>query len=540
MQNLQYKHPKTGEWINLDKAKEGGFIEQKGKRLKFKNPKTKKYVFKESAKKNGFLRVGDAAKKTLFEQPSSEETSSSAKENQYSPDTRKFLLTTKSNLLTFFTHALIFPAFLDNVFSQDEKNVPLFLSNNLPKVQVNEVVFELILTIEELKALKENSYFEGALPISRVVRIHASPSTISAVREELRTFPDTHIPDFLFEPIVNLTENNYDTEIHLIKEPSVIYAVESLKNSKTFYNRILGMLAYMKCCSLYFADQEKFSSPYSKSFFSVLSPINKQFIAHNTAKENFWKKFFLSPNQSELIDLIINDIKEGKEINRDWVKILLIDAPVDIQRIFHQVVFRDYKKEALSKLDKNKWWEYYILAAIYNYRKENSIPQVPLNIVTDINPEFAEIVLAILGFYHGYAKLPKRITINLNDAFFNQLAANHNNIKFKLETSLDKKIIETVYQFCFNGKTNLSNYNYLENSLDNPVKISNLELQDGYQIKKTMQFGEKIVSYSNQNKLQLSSFKKVVIELFDKAILSANLNQLQKIKAILEEITSKK
>jgi len=272
----------------------------------------------------------------------------------------------------------------------------------------------------------------------------------------------------------------------------------------------------------------------------VLSPLNRNFIAHDKTKEGFWKKFSLSPNQTELIDIIISDIKEGKEITREWVKVLLTNAPIEIQRIFHQVVFRDYKKEALSKLDNKEWWEYYILAAIYNYRKENSIPQVPLNIVRDINPKFAEIILAILGFYYGYAKLPKYTTINLNNDFFNKLAASNNNIKFNLETSLDKKIIETVYQFCFNEKTNASNYYYLENTVDNPVKTFSLEPPTGYQIENIVQFGERIVSYINQNELLLSSLKQVVTEKFNKIILSSSLNQVQKIQTFLDEIINKK
>lgn len=533
MKKLQYLHPKSKEWLSLEDAKNQNFVKEEKGKLKFKNKETGRFVVEKTASKKGFIRVApnDNMGISLFDKKSDskvEPTISGSFRNT------RFLLIPRKNLLTYFTHALIYPTILDNRqdgFSQNEDF--LTLHERVSHVNDDELVLELSLSTTELKNIDGiNQQF--ILPVSRIKGIYGTEENLRRIKSELQTFEDTFIPHKLFFPLRSLLSSQQGEITNRVSEPVSKYGydVAKFRERKDYFNRLLGMLSYMKCTNIYFADENKVFSPYSKSFFSFLNLINIKFSTQND-KKAFWKKFLFEGSQNTLLDKVLQDIKNGREVNKDWVKTLIADAPEDIQIIFEKTVFRDYKKEALEKLNKSEWWEYYVLAALYNYRKDNSIVQLPQNIANDVSPQFAEIVLAVLGFYYGYAKLPRTVPINLKDSFFNELSDKFANLKFKLDFQLDYKIIETIYQYCFHNKVGGFNLEYI-NAKDS--FYSRYNLPKNYVEEQYWQFGEKFSTYENQREKQLNQLRQRIYNQFKQVIFSTNEQQLQKIQQMLQQI----
>jgi hypothetical protein len=194
----------------------------------------------------------------------------------------------KSNLLDYFGSALIYPVNYESrelARSQRTKDIQHFAPNFLvisdgfadaPGEQ--QVLIEVSLTDfdkRNLDRLHENVYLlPYPLPISRVNKIYfASKESQQNTIASANTFQDAFLPTHLFD-IWTETINN---RTNIVKEiqTSQISVNKNLKNDcQDRFNKILGMLAFMKNAELYYANETYEFATYSDKYLKLLKEIN--------------------------------------------------------------------------------------------------------------------------------------------------------------------------------------------------------------------------------------------------------------------------
>jgi hypothetical protein len=334
------------------------------------------------------------------------------------------------------------------------------------------------------------------LPISRVNRIHfanteSQQNTIATVE----TFQDTHLPKHLFRIWTSDLRNRILAQEKLGAKSNLEKAV-SLKSNKEYFNRVLGMLSFMKNSELYYSNYTKKYSNYSENYFKLLSLISPYFEAEAIGKLDSWSNNYYSillnkETESDLglLKAIIDEIYQSKTFKKNNLKQILGLPNKAIQDAF-RLLFEDETAKALEVIDKESAPEYVLLAFLYRFRDKEGNDKVAIKEqITDlINIDKLKnnktinrvaIVLATLGLYYGYKSLPKNEYIKFNDKFYNDISENGKvNIKFKLDSMLDRIVIESVFQYCFFNKKE-SDFDFLGVAKKEEANL--LELVDGYE-----------------------------------------------------------
>jgi hypothetical protein len=424
----------------------------------------------------------------------------------------------KSNLLDYFGSALIYPVNYESrelARSQRTKDIQHFAPNFLvisdgfadaPGEQ--QVLIEVSLTDfdkRNLDRLHENVYLlPYPLPISRVNKIYfASKESQQNTIASANTFQDAFLPTHLFD-IWTETINN---RTNIVKEiqTSQISVNKNLKNDcQDRFNKILGMLAFMKNAELYYANETYEFATYSDKYLKLLKEINIFFDKPeigtlDKANLSFYSTL-LKPKYSSNDTLlkIANAIYQDETFRKDIFKQILGTPTEEIHNAFKLLV-GDKTLDALQAIDKLKpaASELILLAFLFRFRDKDGSDKFALkeqlpylinrkSLKTTRTHSRASIVLAVLGLYYGYRNLPKDEEIHLDDRYFDSFSANGKfNIKYKLDNLLDRITIESVYQFCF-WDIQKSSFDFLK---DDKTSIK-YDLNEGYSDEKTFSIVE--------------------------------------------------
>ena len=388
----------------------------------------------------------------------------------------------KSNLLDYFGSALIYPVNYETrelARSQRTKDIQHFAPNHLlisdgftDEPNEQQVLIEVALTDfdkQNLERLHEAVYLlPYPLPISRINKLYfASKESQENSIASANTFQDAFLPTHLFDTWTENIENR--TNIVRESQVSQISANKNLKTeSQDKFNRVLGMLAFMKNSEIYYANETYELATYSDKYLKLLKEINSFFDkpeigALDKGNLSFYLTLIKPKNSSnDTLRKIVNAIYDNETFRKDIFKQLLGTPTEEVQNAFKLLV-GDKTLEALQVIDQLKpaASELILLAFLFRFRdKEGSDKyalkeQLPFLINRKLLKTLrthsrASIVLAVLGLYYGYRSLPKDEEIKLNDSYFASFSENGKfNIKYKLDNLLDRITIESVYQYCF-------------------------------------------------------------------------------------------
>ena len=410
----------------------------------------------------------------------------------------------KSNLLGYFACALIYPNNYETrelARSQRAKDIQSFASDYLlltdgfaDTPSEEQVLLAVVLTEmdkQKLVRLDEKVYLlPYPLPISRVQKIlFASRESQENSIAIANTFQDAFLPEHLFA-IWNDKIPNQTVSVKKYLQ-SYIPQNKSIKTqSQIHFDRVLGMLAFMKNAELYYANETYDYSIYGEKYLQVLAVINPLFAVMqieqlDTANKEYYQALVKPEKYSNMSNLqkIVQNIYADETFKRDIFKQILGTPVLEVQEAF-QLLVGDETLKALLALQKLKQPELILLAFLYRFRdkegsdkfalKEQITQLINLSELGDSKAlNRVSIVLATLGLYYGYRRLPKDENIKLADSFYNSFGEKYN-IKYKLNNPLDRNIIESVYQFCFGKQQNkldyLPNDNYKHKYQNIPVK----------------------------------------------------------------------
>ena len=419
----------------------------------------------------------------------------------------------KSNLLDYFGSALIYPVNYETrelARSQRTKDIQHFSLNHLlisdgftDEPNEQQILIEVSLTEfdkQNLERLHETVYLlPYPLPISRVIKIYfSSKESQENSIASANTFQDAFLPSHLFDIWTETIENR----TNIVREIK-IFQISTIKNLKTDnqdkFNRVLGMLAFMKNAEIYYANETHELAIYSDKYLKLLKEINPFFDKPeigtlDKGNLSFYSTLTKPKNSSNsTLQKIVDAIYDNETFRKDIFKQLLGTPNEEVQNAFKLLV-GDKTLEALQAIDQLKpaASELILLAFLFRFRdKEGSDKyalkeQLPYlinrkSLKTIRTHSRASIVLAVLGLYYGYRSLPKDEEIKLNDNYFSSFSENGKfNIKYKLDNFLDRVTIESVYQFCF-WDNQKNSFDYLK---DDKTFVK-YELNEGYSDEKT-------------------------------------------------------
>lgn len=535
----RYFNPQDDKPLSNEEAEKRGFIIIEEGKTKYKYPKTGNFVGYDYAKKKKLIKPYTPIQfnippiSTKNQNFDSKPTLIDKKSN--STDCY-FLQTNKNWLQTYFTYGLIFPKNLDKHRVDSSNYLDDYLIFNLTRPEEEDVLLEILLTANEEKQLLHNHFLPFSLPVSRVKNIYTTKNTLQKIKSNADIFSDTFIPHHLYKSIEKISSKSFLESNFPDIPPNKELELQRKYMQK--FDKTLGLLTYMKNTSIYFSDKTDNLSFYSKSYFNILYLINQAFKVESEPKP-LWNSFLFDNNPKKIIDRVIHSLSQNRLVDKNLIKELLSDVPQDIRIIFNKFVFKDYKKEALKKFEDDKYWEYYLLTALYNYRKDTNINQVIVNVPNLFVEKFAEPVLALLGYHYGYAKLHKQEEIHIKDAFFKKILNGKQIIKYKFDDFLDYAIVESVYQFCFSGKSINNNLDYLSlNHLKKEKKIISIP-KNYVEEKRCTQLGISIYEYINNQKViaaEIKHNKEFIIDFVASLSKKGDLKQLKNIKIFIEKL----
>jgi len=400
----------------------------------------------------------------------------------------KFLIQLRlANLSMYFVHGYFYPLNLEESVVYKEQNrkadmLTLF-PDHLPlaKAVINDfdedqVLVEVILTEEEIQKLQaaEKLYFmDGPIPVSRVSAIYfANQSSKTSFLASVEVFPDAFVP----KAVCHIIPEKIGTE-KLPDAIKLIKATTPWKNVLEKYDRLLGLIAFLKNTALFYTNASNEFLEYTPGYFHVLSLINFQEEA--TQKENSFFRWITSPESIEVdgklarfqFKEIIKAVYDDREFDINWALQLMENSMVfeknaeiiEQLRATAKLLF-DYKKMRIDYrailahplVQKNipiiilvflikfpnRGLGHSDKQAFKNYFRTNE---------SEIERSHAEYIFAVLGLYYGYSNLVKEDRFELADPFFAGLARQSGQIKFKLDSFLDRYVIESVFEFAKNN-----------------------------------------------------------------------------------------
>ncbi len=347
-----------------------------------------------------------------------------------------------NSLAHYFGKAIILPAkyFLNKPEDiQNNFNDSILLSKS-KWVKNADCSIEVILTGQEIKLLNKISenFFELNIPIpvSRIKRVYF----LDSKQKETTLWNINNGAAFVPESIIQI-EQNKNIDFH--STDGISNSKQPLSNNELAekikrFDILLGGFAFMRIGG-------KSGMNFSENYFSTLSFFNK-LIEEQTTKASREKGLKFS---NKYIGLFSKNDSEWTK----WQNYIYQNVEAqDVENIANKEGIRFEKKLGLIKLDSisptTHLFDIAILAT-YGDRKTKSIDNLVTDLANGIIPqEKAEDVSLLFGLNNGYSKFRNKY----------KTANKESNVKFKLESKLDYYIIESLYQFAFNG--NKSNYSF--------------------------------------------------------------------------------
>lgn len=455
----------------------------------------------------------------IFSQPNT-----NAIANKFSEASNKFYLhINAANLSNYFAFGCFYPLALEEseIYKRENRTKDILsfweeyiiiAKSPINRFRSSDVLIEILLNgIEVISFEKTGLYYvKEPIPISRVKAIFfKNLAEKSTFLSSIKTFPDTFIPSSICKIITAEIEKGIDIDIESIKLPKND-SLHAWKEKLRLFDKILGLFAFIKNSGTFYAEKENKFESHSSGFFSTLNLLNSV-EELSKYKENVFLK--------TLIHYHILDVNSAqREIFKSIIEIIYGDKMMDIETavlILEEVGNKEYLAdtellnlkqltELLKKIDRlnisfkeslqteimHKSHNLPVLALFFlskypNKSRQNSDKQAVRNIFIEkdnfLPINIAEYILGILGIYYGYRNMVKEDTnLKFIDKNFEQLAANSQHIKFKLESYFDRFIIESIFQFSVTQKP-LNEYFSFLNWGKEEKKTDNSQVLSDYQ-----------------------------------------------------------
>lgn len=432
-------------------------------------------------------------------------------ENQPTADSRitiqatyPFIHLHASNLLYFFNYGVIYPLALEesliyknenrefDTFTLVEEYILLKEEISFKNHSDQDVFVEIVTDSIPLAFIAEHNVFCCAqpIPISRVRAIYFnSVESLKSFIASSKTYPDCYIPEDLCKVAdgsTNMVKQNSELG-KLNLRPNLDLEKWKLRLSK--FDKLMGLVSFIKNGGIFFADQENFFQEYTPTYISLISSINQTYLTEDKKGTSHYR-FMLFPEEMEIRSLqreLFRQILDKIYTNQEFSfrsSIILLEQLVSLQHAnledkkelnsviallqglsSYQLVFDDVIRR--PELKNN----FPLLALLFlskysNRGKTHTDKQAVRNVFirneAELSKPVVEFLLAILGLYYGYNTMVKSDTnLNFKDRVFSQIAEEVQSIKFKLDTYFDRFIIESLFIVAQTGKPALDKFQYL-------------------------------------------------------------------------------
>jgi len=380
---------------------------------------------------------------------------------------RYLLQVCRDKLTDYVMKALICPDALMgeecHIDTQSKHQNVLLLSNGIVKDldYYEEILVELILTKEEIdvELKRTNSsnifFFAKPLPISRISKIYTRDVKESAhILKKIETNQKGFIPKHLLEVRTDFEKFEISLEIEKDTDIDTEYNIKVCK-----FDKMLGMLSYMRNCEYYYTDENKMFSNFSANYFGILNTINKAVESPKnsflqTLKEDENTGFFQFLMEKNRLDkTFIHNLIEKRTVSKEIKQHLLV------------LISDPLKKLEILEVLKDKGVYFYICLVYINSDKySNKMSSFKRMLNRQIPYDKAEKALAYLGLYYGYELLDAKEEIETQNKCLKKFLKDSEfvNTKFLLESRLDYIVIESVYQYVFGKGVTNDSFSYLE------------------------------------------------------------------------------
>lgn len=380
-----------------------------------------------------------------------------------------------SSLPHYFGRGCILPVkYLSNKV-EDIQNIQedAILLSKKKWVKNADCSLEVVLTEEEEKGLiglSDNFYKCNApIPTSRIKGVYFLDTKQKETTVWNVNNGAAFIPDHLLQ-----VENRSELDVITVDELSNLSNTSSaidLTNKIKSFDHILGGFAFMRLGN-------RPETNYPDNYFSTLSYFNR-LIEEECKKAANEKELLFNYNFWGIFSF------KNESTWSKWLKYIYQNVETnDVEKLALSEGINLQSKYGLLKLDAiDKGSVLYDIAllATYGDRKNKSVDDLVTDLAdSNIVPtEKKEEVSLLFGLNNGYSKLRNRYKNRNGEKI----------VKFKLESKLDYYIIESIYQFVFNGNKENFAFPYIDAWC--PTLTESIKGQETYKILDTTVIAKK-------------------------------------------------
>lgn len=420
-----------------------------------------------------------------------------------------FIYIHKKNLATYIMNGLIYQICYDDEDARKNRDADilteypeyLVLNKSIKNIQFKDnVVLEVLLFPKEYGSLIEINgvfFYNTPLPISRLKTIYFYSKNDKEYLDNIqKTYKNCFIPENVIQKFIDdkfsideeskQSVSDEQTALNSPDKPDKKFKNKIMDSIKKF-DRVLGVMAFMKNTSHYYTCNNNHFLEFSRYYFFILNLMDDKIpkslledlpneeiisgkvmllkgICESILNVKNGRKTSYSKYPMNLLNELVDIIYKGETFDRETTKRVLeqnlkkeeLSKRKEIQTSF-DFLFDDSYDNAIKYLYKNRaYWDYMLLAILHKYQTKAS--HNIEGIKEDFHSTFycedirSSLILAVLGLYFGYAKLPKDEEIHSFNEGFTKLFGKRHPIKFTKLEKFERLSIETVYQFIFSQK----------------------------------------------------------------------------------------
>lgn len=358
-----------------------------------------------------------------------------------------FIPINTASLPHYFGKAIILPAqYYQNkpLDLQDQYKGYILLSDRKWMAQ-NDCTIEVIMAPEEMPYIHNFNdgspfyFYNGALPISRIVAVHFKDRKQSEITQWNINSATAFLPDYLIK--IDHESSYPETRVVLNPKNKLAESQKDLSEKAKRFDILLGGVSFLKAAT-------KKPANFPKDYFAVLSHFNSKIKSELLQVVSAQKIRF----NEQLIQIFTNKKSTWSDIQPLFFDEVTISKFENFARNEKVVV---EKKFGLIELDqlKNSPNLYILgLLATYGNNKQKSLQDLISKILSrdTISEEQAEEIALIFGLNVRYS--------GLRNAYNGKALP----VKFSMQSQLDYYTIESIFQYTFNGQKESSSFEYLD------------------------------------------------------------------------------
>lgn len=379
------------------------------------------------------------------------------------------------NFSSIVSKALILPIKYEKDWIEDiQSKYPdyIFISNEVFDYELKDgfdIIVKLLFNDEEKKQFSDNNiFYHKPLPITRIEKIYVESSEIKEkILKSLDAESAGIFPKYRIEVKTFKNKKNYDQILIEIPKSKVSkHDTNILK-----YNKILGLLANVKIVDYLYFNKTAYYSNLSNKFLDYISVFNSK-LKTKTEKKTIDKlKTLIDNNPTDTVlrkfyDFLYTEDEFTFEVMKDLFSVME-DVDKSTFDLIDEMKKPRKRKKIIQELIQSKTKVLIpIIAFLYmNGSKTTNDKDSYKNLLSEIiDYDSAPSTIAIMGLYFGYRSIRPYFEIEIKNKQLSELP-NKFQHTFSLESKLDYVIIESVYQYIFNGTVSNS---YFEDYLNLP------------------------------------------------------------------------